>query len=153
MLKRPVISWFCFLVNHNRIDPSKLLQAKPFDSIITPYIELLAMYNYDLNEVLLNCFKYFNNNSFLMWGETSISETISTQANLLGFKFKGYILGTFSPTKLNNHTVIKEDQLILKESITIIVCSISSAYIIKEKLRRRTDYSPSQHQLLILSTS
>ena len=70
-----------------------------------------------------------------MWGETSISETISTQANLSGFKFKGYILSNFSPTKINNEKVIKEEQLILKDSLTIIVCSISSAYIIKEKLR------------------
>ena len=83
-----------------------------------------------------------------MWGETSISETISTQAKLSGFKFKGYILSNFSPTKINNEKVIKEEQLILKDSLTIIVCSISSAYIIKEKLRRRTDYAPSQHQLL-----
>lgn len=143
-----VISWFCFLVNHNKIEPSKLLQAKPFDSVVSPYIEHLAKYNYDLNKVLLSCFKYFINNSFLMWGETSVSETISTQAHLLGFKFKGYISGTFSPTKINNSTVIKEDHLILKESLTILVCSISSAYIIKEKFRRRTDYSPSQHQLL-----
>lgn len=143
-----VISWFCFLVNHNAIEPSKLLQSKPFDSIVSPYIELLARYNYDLNKVLLSGFKYFNNNSFLMWGETSISETISTQAHLLGYKFKGYILGNFSPSIINNHTVIKEDQLILKESLTIIVCSISSAYIINEKFTRRSDYSPSQHQLL-----
>lgn len=143
-----VISWFCFLVNHNKIEPSKLLQAKPFNSIVSPYIEHLAKYNYNLNKVLLNSFKYFNNNNFLMWGETSISETISTQAQLLGFKFKGYISGTFSPTKINNSKVINEDQLILKKSLTIIVCSISSAYIINEKFKRRTDYSPSQHQLL-----
>jgi glycosyltransferase involved in cell wall biosynthesis len=83
---------------------------------------------------------------FYFWGKNSTSDLLIAKNPIENFG--GYIISDFSYIDNNDHQIFKLCDLNFNEKFTIIIFSLYSAHVIKQRILNYQHYNPSYHQVI-----
>jgi glycosyltransferase involved in cell wall biosynthesis len=150
------MSWLIYLLNIPNFTKSQIFDNLLFKNIEAKYFYQLKYFSFNFAKIFESQKKLLLKNKFYFYGKNSITDT-HLKSDQVFENFKGFISSKFA-TKLScNQNTYLLSSVDFNDEFLIIINSISSAFIINEKIQNHKGFLKNKHSiytfydLLILS--
>ena len=140
------ISWLIYLFNIPNFTKSQILDNLFYKDLEEKYFSQLKYFSFNFAKIFESQKKLLLKNKFYFYGKNSSADTLLKSEPIFE-NFKGFIGSKFAIKSICNQDTYLLSSIDFNDEFIIIINSISSAFIIKDKIHNHKNFLKNKHSI------
>ena len=140
------ISWLIYLHNIPNLTKSQIYGNLFYSDFEEKYFEKLKYISFNFDKIFQIKKNLLLKNPFYFYGKNSNTNSLIITEKVIN-NFKGFIISKFAFERSEEQNIFLLSSVDFSENFSVIIISISSAFIIKEKILKHKGYNSNKHSI------